>query len=84
MKLSKRYTFFAELVDKTDPRCRSFPDYFYPEDYGEEYKAVRDKAVRICNVCPIVKECLEYALEADEEFGVWGGKSAASRRYGRS
>ena len=84
MKLSKRYTSFAELADRTNTRCRKFPELFFPEDAGDEYEEVKKKAVTICNRCPIQKECLEYALEADEEFGVWGGKTAASRRYGRS
>lgn len=84
MKLSKRYTDFAELADKTNPRCRKFPELFFPEDWAEDYDEVKKKALTICTRCPIQKECLEYALEADEEFGVWGGKTAAQRRYGRS
>lgn len=84
MKLSKRYISFAELADKTNPRCRKMPDIFYPEDFGDEYDEVKKKAITVCTRCPIQVQCLEYALEADEEFGVWGGKTAAQRRYGRS
>jgi WhiB family redox-sensing transcriptional regulator len=34
----------------------------------------------ICNVCPVVKPCLEYAMKSGEKFGVWGGTSERERR----
>lgn len=33
----------------------------------------RARAVRICGTCPVQGECLDYALEQDETFGIWGG-----------
>lgn len=84
MKITRKMLAFLELADKVNPRCRKFPDLFFPEDYaGEEYEEAKKKAVIICERCPIQKQCLEYALEADEEYGIWGGKTAAARKYGR-
>lgn len=48
---------------------------FFPEQGG----TVRN-AKRICTVCPVTSECLEYALTNDEAFGVWGGLSESERR----
>ena len=37
-------------------------------------------AVFICKQCPLQLKCAEYAIEDDEEFGVWGGLTAFDRR----
>lgn len=34
----------------------------------------------ICRKCPVRAECLEYALENDERFGIYGGLSPRERR----
>jgi WhiB family redox-sensing transcriptional regulator len=45
---------------------------------------VRDQAVReakrICGGCPVVGECLEWALSTGLEFGVAGGLTEVERR----
>lgn len=38
-----------------------------------------EKAVAICAQCPVQRECLGYAFENDEQFGIWGGMTAAER-----
>jgi WhiB family redox-sensing transcriptional regulator len=57
-------------------RCRSLaPGEFFPSDgVGVE------KARRICAQCPVVNDCLEYALEYRIDHGVWGGASERERR----
>jgi hypothetical protein len=30
-------------------------------------------AVEACNRCPVIAECLAYAISNDEKWGVWGG-----------
>lgn len=37
------------------------------------------RARAICNMCPVMIECLEYAIVNREEFGVWGGSTARDR-----
>lgn len=40
-----------------------------------------DDAVEIvCKNCPFKRPCLEYAIEHNEEWGVWGGVSERGRR----
>lgn len=36
-------------------------------------------AKSVCVVCPVREECLEWALESREPFGVWGGLSERER-----
>lgn len=50
------------------------PELFFPEKGGSAVDAKR-----VCHSCPVRSECLDWALEGDERFGVWGGKSAVER-----
>ncbi|MBA3652865.1 MAG: WhiB family transcriptional regulator [Actinobacteria bacterium] len=34
-----------------------------------------------CRRCPVRDECLAFALEGGEKFGVWGGVSERDRRH---
>ena len=69
-----------ELLDTpswySDAECQKHDqDLFFPERGSSTVKA---KA--ICNSCPVINECLEFAVERKERFGIWGGKSERERR----
>ena len=51
------------------------PEAFFPEKGGSTREAKK-----ICVGCEVKGECLEYALEHDERFGIWGGLSERERR----
>jgi WhiB family redox-sensing transcriptional regulator len=51
------------------------PEAFFPEKGGSTREAKR-----VCKACEVRAECLEYALENDERFGIWGGMSERERR----
>lgn len=55
--------------------AQSDPDAWFPEKGGP----VR-RPKQICRACPHRAECLEWALEANEGFGIWGGLTALERR----
>lgn len=60
----------------TEAKClNADPDVFFPEKGGSTREAKR-----ICAECTVRVECLEYALEHDERFGIWGGMSERERR----
>ena len=37
-------------------------------------------AKRLCDTCPIQMKCLQYAIDAKESSGVWGGYNTAERK----
>jgi WhiB family redox-sensing transcriptional regulator len=37
------------------------------------------KAKKVCATCPVAAECLEWAIENDEIFGIWGGMTRRER-----
>lgn len=37
-------------------------------------------AKRICASCPVQDDCLQVALTFNEDYGIWGGLTAAERR----
>jgi WhiB family redox-sensing transcriptional regulator len=51
------------------------PALFFPER-GASTREAKDT----CRACPVRMECLEYALERGEKFGIWGGLSERERR----
>jgi len=61
-----------------DGACRTAPDaaIFFPSPGDTE--ALR-AAKAMCGGCPVVQECLEYALGNNERYGIWGGKSTRER-----
>ena len=61
--------------------CRdSDPDLFFP--VGTKGAAVEEieAAKAVCATCPVSEHCLAYALETNQETGVWGGTSEEERR----
>lgn len=69
---------FAEEDQEWQERAlcaQTDPEAFFPEKGGSTREAKR-----ICAGCEVRPECLEYALEHDERFGIWGGLSERERR----
>lgn len=65
-----------QLSWQADALCaQTDPEAFFPEKGG----STRD-AKKICAGCEVRAQCLEYALENDERFGIWGGLSERERR----
>lgn len=55
--------------------AQSDGDAWFPEKGG-----TTRYAKKICRGCPVTTDCLEWALDNGEEFGVWGGMSERERR----
>jgi WhiB family redox-sensing transcriptional regulator len=61
--------------DPFEPTWQTDPEAFFPENGGSTREAKR-----ICTSCEVRSQCLEYALDHDERFGIWGGLSERERR----
>lgn len=65
-----------ELAWQADSLCaQTDPEAFFPEKGGSTREAKK-----ICQSCEVRAQCLEYALENDERYGIWGGLSERERR----
>jgi WhiB family redox-sensing transcriptional regulator len=62
-----------------DGKCAGLdPELFFPER-GESTREAKE----VCRGCKSRGECLEFALQNGEKFGVWGGLSERERRRHR-
>ena len=51
-----------------------------PDEFFQHFHASEHMQKKICAGCEIKDDCLEYSLEAEELFGVWGGAGEVERR----
>lgn len=57
-------------------RCRGLdPDQFFVRGSSQA-----QRALRVCERCTVRQQCLQYAVENDVDFGVWGGMTERQRR----
>ncbi|WP_327436117.1 WhiB family transcriptional regulator [Streptomyces sp. NBC_01201] len=67
----------AELAWQVSALCaETGPDAFFPE----QGVTARD-ARSVCMGCNVRTECLNYALDNNEQFGIWGGLTERERRH---
>lgn len=61
--------------------CReSDPDLHFPTGSSAQVRLQTEQAKQVCRVCPVVQECLQWALDNRQDIGVWGGLSEEERR----
>ncbi len=58
------------------------PELFFPptEEPSVAGNAQVALAKDVCESCPVKDACLAWALDTEQAFGVWGGKSSLERR----
>lgn len=75
-----------EVPDRSTPPVLAYPDrackgvgaaLFFPEK-GDRVSGA--KAKELCNRCPHKEECLRWALDTKQGFGIYGGASPNARR----
>lgn len=60
--------------------CSGYPNtLFFPSADGLDGGTV-EKAKTVCAVCPVIEDCLQYALETNQRSGIWGGTSERERK----
>lgn len=72
--LSEYVAYFTEPWRK-EALCIDQPALlFFPESSQSNLQGKR-----ICEMCPVRLECLEYAVSTYQEFGIWGGTVGKER-----
>lgn len=61
--------------------CREVPELFFPDDFpaGTLRTQAAKMAKNLCQECPVITECLLYAVANKEMYGVWGGTLPSER-----
>jgi len=50
-------------------------DWFFSKDFKEKYAAKN-----MCSTCPVRSQCLQWALEHRQIWGIWGGRDEVDIR----
>jgi WhiB family transcriptional regulator, redox-sensing transcriptional regulator len=75
--VGSRQLLYADDSWMADAHCRGARDgELFPVLNVDQQKVAR----KWCEDCPVVAECLEYALACNLEWGVWGGRTEVQRR----
>lgn len=72
-----------EFLEKDDPLCaQTDPEMFFARPLngvsGRNVYPNERQAKAVCRECPLIKDCLAYALKYDES-GIWGGTNETER-----
>lgn len=78
--MNEKYRNLLALVEEhgADVRCTAVPHIYFPDDENTFYEFRTAK--RLCAECPILMECFDYAVDAQEVHGVWGGTTPTERK----
>lgn len=56
------------------------PELFFPVGTTGPALEQTERAKAVCNACVVINECLEWALDSNQDAGVWGGLNEDERR----
>jgi WhiB family transcriptional regulator, redox-sensing transcriptional regulator len=59
------------------------PELFFPVSAAGPAVAQVVAAKAVCRGCPVRAECLSYALQTAQDYGIWGGATEEERRLAR-
>lgn len=61
--------------------CRDTdPELFFPIGTTGQATVTQDHAKRVCGECEVKRDCLDYALDTNQDSGIWGGLTEEERR----
>lgn len=68
-------------MSSPDRKCHKEPleTFITHGDEHDEPPYPSPRARELCSSCPFRPDCLQFALENDIDYGVWGGMSAFQR-----
>ncbi|MGW4651320.1 WhiB family transcriptional regulator [Kitasatospora sp. NPDC004289] len=56
------------------------PELFFPIGNTGPALLQIEEAKAVCRRCPLLTECGDWAMDTDQDHGVWGGLSEDERR----
>ena len=72
-----------QLEWQEDAACREYDNslFFGAEDGESEHERQTREAhaKTICQSCPVRQPCLEFAMETNQKYGIWGGYTDKER-----
>lgn len=81
MKTERLYLELQRAIEESPiiPPCQvTDPEIWYSTEENGKQNRYR-KATEMCGQCPAIQACANYAIAADEQFGVWGGLTPQQR-----
>lgn len=76
----------ADVVEELDWQeealCRTLPNILFFGEEGEselERQGREHRAKAVCDRCPVAEPCLEFAMETNQKYGIWGGLTDKER-----
>jgi WhiB family redox-sensing transcriptional regulator len=71
----------ADTTWRERASCQAIrPDLFFPAGTTDLDLEEIEAAKAVCRDCPVQGPCLQFALETNQEAGIWGGTTEAERR----
>lgn len=71
----------GRLAWRVEAACKYLPtELFFPIGHGPRAQAQTNVAKAVCDACSVRAQCLDYALAANAQYGVFGGMSEEERR----
>ena len=71
----------AEETWRDHALCRDTdPELFFPVGTTGHALTSIEHAKRVCEQCKVTRDCLDFALETNQDSGIWGGLSEDERR----
>lgn len=56
-----------------DAECAKLENRDVIDNFFANKPSQQQKALKICEMCPVRKECLQWALDTKQVWGIWGG-----------
>jgi WhiB family redox-sensing transcriptional regulator len=72
----------ASWIWQANGACRGEDSnlFYYEDNERGDHKESRTIAAKaICGTCKVQTECLEFALQINERYGIWGGTTPEER-----
>ena len=71
----------ADYEWRDDAICRDTdPELFFPVGTTGNALYQIDRAKQVCTECTVSEQCLDFALDTNQDSGIWGGLTEEERR----